>query len=446
MNVAPTLVVFQLDLRLLDHPALAEAVHRGGPIIPVFLWAPEEEKPWAPGAASRWWLHHSLEALETALRQKGSRLIYRSGSSLTQIKALVHETGAKRVFWNKRYEPACRKREEQWHKVLRAAGVLTESFDGNLLFSPEKVRTKTGKPYQVFTPFWRRCGDEIVGPLLAGPKKIPSPSRWPKSEMLPSWKLLPRLDWADGFSKIWEPGLVGAQKALARFNSKKVAQYGRGRDVPAEAGTSRFSPHLHFGELSPREIWHHIRGTGAERFLREIGWREFAYHLLIHFPHTPESALHSKFNFFRWSTDGRALKAWQRARTGYPLIDAGLRELWATGWMHNRVRMVVGSFLVKDLRISWEKGARWFWDTLVDADLANNTLGWQWVAGCGADAAPYFRVFNPVLQQKKFDPQKRYIKKWIPEFGSSNYGPPIVDHNQSRADALLRYSELKDRS
>ena len=252
-------------------------------------------------------------------------------------------------------------------------------------------------------------------------------------------ELLPKIDWADGLRESWQPGERGAQKLLKSFDA---LAYPRERDFPAVAGTSRLSPHLHFGEISPRQIWHALP-AGAVEFRRQLGWREFAHHLLWHFPHTPQQPLRAEFAHFPWDTDAAALRAWQRGRTGFPLVDAGLRELWRTGWMHNRVRMIVASFLVKDLRLSWLEGARWFWDTLVDADLANNTLGWQWAAGCGADAAPYFRVFNPALQQKKFDPAGEYIRRWIPEFGTAAYPPPLVNHDEARHRALAAYGAMR---
>lgn len=473
---SPALVLFQSDLRLGDHPALQTALRRGGPVIPVYLWHPKEETPWEPGGASRWWLHHSLTALENGLNETGSRLLVRSGPTLQHLQAIVKETGATAVYWNRRYEPACIRREASWTKALRALEVEVHTFHGNILFDPERLRTKSGDPFQVFTPFWRRCLEETVEAPLAAPSQIPAPKHWPASESIESLKLLPTLSWADGFSERWTPGYEGAQKRMRSFLKSHLACYSAGRDFPAEDHTSGLSPHLHFGELSPRQIWAAAgketiggRSDGAaEAFLREVGWREFAYHLLVHFPHTPEHALRKEFDQFKWEKNSKQLKAWQIGQTGYPIVDAGLRELWATGVMHNRVRMIVGSFLVKDLLMDWREGARWFWDTLVDADLAANTLNWQWVGGCGADAAPYFRIFNPILQGEKFDGEGAYIRRWVPEVATlpntwlhkpweapqdvlaqagivlgKTYPAPLVDHGQARAEALIRYQALR---
>jgi deoxyribodipyrimidine photo-lyase len=402
---------FRLDLRLADNPALAAAVKRGA-VVPVFVWAPEEEGAWPPGAASRWWLHHSLQSLASDL----GGLVIRRGPSLDALRQLVKETGATAVFWNRRYEPALIARDTKVKQALLADGLKIESFNSALLFEPWEL-----KPYKVFTPFYRTC--------LA--KGIP-PARTPRravrvvpaaSLQLDELKLLPKLNWATGFH--WQPGEAGARAQLRQFTP---TGYRTNRDLPAVAGTSCLSPHLHFGEISPRQVWHAVANAD---YRRQLIWREFAHHLLYHFPHTAEKPLRPDFENFPWRKDAKALKAWQRGRTGYPLVDAGMRELWTTGWMHNRVRMVAASFLVKDLLIPWQQGAKWFWDTLVDADLANNTLGWQWVAGCGADAAPFFRIFNPATQAEKFDPQNTYIRRWVKE-----PVPPIVDHATARNRAL----------
>ncbi len=468
----PILVWFRLDLRLADNPALAAADRSGRPVVPVFIWAPEEETPWPPGAASRWWLHHSLAALDTELRAMGSRLVIRRGPAADALHALRRETAADAVFWNRRYEPAVRARDDAVAAALRADGVRTETFNSALLFEPEKMRTQSGAPYRVFTPFWKAClaAPEPEEPLPA-PRALPAPIAWPVSEPLESLDLLPRIAWDGGLRETWTPGERGAQTAMEHFLENALASYSDGRDRPDQAHTSRLSPYLHFGEIGPRQIWQAARETenvraerglmrGAESYLREVGWREFAYHLLYHFPHTTERPLDARFERFPWKVDPAGLRAWKKGRTGYPIVDAGMRELWRTGWMHNRARMIAASFLVKDLLIPWLEGARWFWDTLVDADLANNTLGWQWTAGCGADAAPYFRIFNPVLQGQKFDPEGAYVRRWIPELAGAapafihepwrlprppaGYPPPILDHGEARDRALAALSEIRE--
>ncbi len=443
---SPTIVWFRHDLRLDDNPALAAAASRGA-IVPVFIWAPDEEKPWEPGAASRWWLHHSLERLSASCEKAGAPLVIRRGPSLATLRALVKETGAGGVVWNRRYEPAVIARDTGIKKALVADGLAAESFNGSLLFEPMNVATKEGRPYQVFTPFWRAllAREEPAEPRPA-PKKLTGVDRSPKGVSIDSLALLPTLDWASTMEKTWSPGEAGGRKRLERFLERALKGYSDGRDQPSEDGTSSLSAHLHFGEISPRRVWHAVRDAvggkpaakittgGAEAYLRELGWREFANHLLYHFPHTADAPLRPDYARFPWAKDPVGLRAWQRGRTGFPIVDAGMRQLWATGWMHNRVRMIVASFLVKDLRVSWLEGARWFWDTLVDADLAANTLGWQWAAGCGADAAPYFRIFNPTSQAEKFDPDEVYVDRWVDR--AAGYPEPIVDHAEARKLAL----------
>ena len=332
-------------------------------------------------------------------------------------------------------------------KALAGDGLTVESFNGSLLFEPMQVATKEGKPYQVFTPFWRTlvAREEPAEPAAA-PKKLRPPEKSPRSLPIEALDLLPRIDWSATMRKTWSPGEAGAVKRLDRFVERSLAAYGTERDRPDHDGTSALSAHLHFGEISPRRVWHAVRAAaggkpvakitgGAEVYLRELGWREFANHLLYHFPHTANKPLRADYARFPWVNDPVGLRAWQRGRTGFPIVDAGMRQLWATGWMHNRVRMIVASFLVKDLRISWLDGAQWFWDTLVDADLAANTLGWQWAAGCGADAAPYFRIFNPTSQAEKFDPDGAYVKQWAGT-DAADYPEPIVDHAEARKLAL----------
>jgi len=422
-----TLVWLRQDLRLEDNPALEAAGRRGGPVVAVFIWAPEEEGAWAPGSASRWWLHQSLERLGAAFNATGSELIIRRGPSLAELQRVAKAAGASAVFWNRRYEPASIARDREVEEGLRAAGLQTDSFNGELLHEPGTIRNKVGRPFQVFTPFWRTClsSAEPADPLPA-PRKLTPTNLRAASLPLMVLGLEPMHSWTDGLRAAWRPGSEGAKAELHRFLRKDLLTYNEGRNHPDQVGTSRLSPHLHFGEISPRQVWHAVQRFAESRgipattwrcwqFLTELGWREFAHHLLFHFPHTPEQPLRPEFARFPWRENAPWLRAWQRGQTGYPLVDAGMRELWATGWMHNRVRMVVASFLVKNLLIPWQEGARWFWDTLVDADLANNTLGWQWTAGCGADAAPFFRIFNPVSQGQKFDPAGRYVRRWVPE-------------------------------
>lgn len=480
-STGTTIVWFRNDLRLSDHPALAAAVKRDRPVIPVFVWSPDEEGDWAPGGASRWWLHQSLAALAEDLASLGSKLIVRQGPSLAVLRELVKASGADAVFWNRRYEPQVIKRDTTIKAALRSDGLHVESFNGGNLFEPVEIENQQGKPYQVFTGFWRAC---MRQPALAKPQKrvrsLAVPASWPKSLTLEALELLPTIDWAAGMREAWTPGERGAERQLKRFLSNACEDYATGRDRPDRIGTSRLSPHLHFGEISPKQIWQAVRENctssttsaldeSADAYLREIGWREFACHLLYHFPETPGEPLKAKFQAFPWARRNSVqLKAWQRGRTGYPIVDAGMRELWATGWMHNRVRMIAASFLVKHLLIDWREGAAWFWDTLVDADLANNTLGWQWVAGCGADAAPYFRIFNPILQGRKFDPDGAYVRRWVPELSEVptkwvhapweagandlaeagvrlgvDYPKPIVDHAEARERALAALETTK---
>jgi deoxyribodipyrimidine photo-lyase len=473
---SPVLVWFRLDLRLEDNPALQAAIACGGPVIPIFIWAPAEESPWSPGAASCWYLHHSLASLQGDLHRIGSQLIIRHGPTLDALTALLGETGARAVFWNRRYEPVLRQRDEQVKTALREMGVEATSFNGALLNEPWTVKNRSGGPFQVFTPFWRHCLSlpEPPKPLPAA-RQIASPAAWPSSVGFEALTLLPKINWAEGLNGTWKAGSGAAKEHLERFLVSAAVHYDIGRDFPAEQGTSRLSPHLHFGEISPRQVWWALKEsskTGSSfrdsRFLVELGWREFSHHLLYHFPTLDQEPLRKEFVRMRWHRDAHALEAWERGRTGYPMVDAGMRELWHTGWMHNRVRMIAASFLVKHLLAPWQEGARWFWDTLVDADLAQNSMGWQWVAGCGADAAPFFRIFNPVLQGEKFDPSGAYIRRWVPELArvperwihephrapsgvltqagveiGTTYPHPVVNHVIAREVALEAYSRLR---
>jgi deoxyribodipyrimidine photo-lyase len=441
--MGPSAIVwFRQDLRLSDNPALAAAIERGHAVIPVYIWAPEEEGAWPPGAASKWWLAQSLAALDRDLRQRGSRLIVRRGPSDATLSQLVAEIGATLVVWNRRYEPA---------SIAPDAAIKSQSQlraeSANLLFEPWTIQNQSGKPFQVFTAFWRAClGKTVAAAVRNVPDRMPAPSKWPESLAIADLGLEPTIDWAGGLRETWQPGEAGARAHLDQLLSEVVLRYPETRDRPDLLGTSRLSPHLHFGEISPGQVWRTVMrlmpNAAAESYLRQICWREFAYHLLYHHPETTDQPLRPKFARFPWANNPAHLRAWKRGRTGYPLVDAGMRELWHTGWMHNRVRMVVASFLVKHLLIGWQEGAAWFWDTLVDADLANNTLGWQWVAGCGADAAPYFRIFNPATQAAKFDPDDAYVRRWVPDFGTAEYPVPIVEHAEARRRALEALASL----
>ena len=450
---------FRRDLRLTDNPGLRAALEAAETVLPVYLWSPEDEGEWAPGAASRWWLHHSLAALDASLRDKGSRLLIRSGPAAATLEQLVNETGAGGVFWNRLYEPAMVARDTAIKEQLREAGIEAHSCNAALLHEPWALETGKGEPYRVFTPFWKAALQRPAPDTpRAAPRNLKAPGRWPDGESLDALGLMPRIRWYDGLADAWTPGEAGALARLDDWCEARLGDYAAQRNRPDRDGTSAISPHLHFGELSPRQAWHaaearraELSERGIESWLRELGWREFAHHVLYHFPSTPTEPMYEKYAAFPWREDHEAmLEAWQRGRTGIPIVDAGMRELWATGWMHNRVRMITASLLVKNIRAPWQAGARWFWDTLVDADLANNTMGWQWTAGSGADAAPYFRIFNPVLQGEKFDPDGAYVKRWVAELAdvpaakihqpseslAKGYPPPILDLKATREEAL----------
>jgi deoxyribodipyrimidine photo-lyase len=374
-------------------------------------------------------------------------LVLCRGPALEVLRKLAAETGASTVHWNTRYEPAAQKCSAAVTSGLHRDGIQTVGHNGSLLSDPSELRNQSGRPYQVYTAFQRSLLHELdPGRTLPLPRQLRPPRKWPEAVRLESLGLLPQIKWYATLAEQWHPGEAGALARLSRFLDAAIDDYPVARDIPSVRGTSGLSPHLHFGELGPRQIWQTLGPARRNTvFLKEIVWREFAYHLLHHFPQTPTQPLHAQFAQFPWKHDAQRLRAWQRGLTGIPLVDAGMRELWATGWMHNRVRMVVGSMLVKNLLVPWQAGAHWFWDTLVDADLANNTLNWQWVAGCGADAAPYFRIFNPLTQAKRFDPRGEYIKRWVPELQSADrpYPQPIVDLKASREQALEAYDSMR---
>lgn len=474
-----SIVWFRRDLRVDDNPALSAAADRGA-VLPIYIHAPEEEEPWAPGAASRVWLHHSLEALAGRLRDLGTELRIFYGNSVETLMRIVGETDADAIYYNRRYEPEGVSRDDKIESALTAKRVRIKSFKSALIFEPDEIENRAGKPFRVFTPFYRRClaqlspanaATQLVG--LDAPVKTPA-----KSIQVGALGLLPAHPWADTVISGWSPGEDGAARELGVFLESALDRYPKERDVPGVRGVSRLSPHLHHGELSPRTVVAAVvaaaengdaaRRKGAEAFLRQIIWREFAAHLLFHFPWLPAHSFDKRFERFPWRNEAQNFDAWSRGLTGYPIVDAGMRELWATGWMHNRVRMVVASFLTKHLLIDWRRGARWFWNTLVDADLANNTLGWQWTAGCGVDPAPYFRVFNPVAQGERFDPEGRYVRRWVPELArlpdrllhrpfdaggqmlaqagvrlGEDYPWPLVEHKAARERALAAYGRVR---
>jgi deoxyribodipyrimidine photo-lyase len=471
----PTLLWIRKDFRLADNAALQAAIEAGAPVIPVFIRDPAEGGGWAPGAASRWWLHHALEHFATAWQERGGALVLRQGDSLSVLQDLIRETGAERVYWNRRYEPVADAADERIRQTLRQARIGVGAFNSSLLVEPHSVKTGSGNPYQVYTPFWRSVSQNAPSaPARLDLGALRFPPQFPPSDPLDALGLLPQKAWHLKLGSHWTPSEAAARQRLKAFAQDPINAYHEGRDRPDHDGTSCLSPHLHWGHLGPRQVMaavHHYsdpQADGPATFIKEIYWREFAYHVLHHFPHTPDQPLRPQFADFPWVSDSDHLRRWQRGQTGYPIVDAGMRQLWATGWMHNRVRMITASVLVKHLLTPWTAGARWFWDTLVDADLASNTLGWQWSGGCGADAAPYFRIFNPVLQARKFDPEGAYIRRWVPELArlpncylhapweaspnvrqasgvhlDDNYPAPLIDLKEGRERALAALATLK---
>lgn len=441
--VSPSLVWFRDDLRLADNPALRAAMDRGEPLIALYVLDEESDGIRPLGGAARWWLHHSLASLRERMRERGGDLVLRRGPANRVVSDVVADTGAGAVFWNRRYGGPERRIDAELKSALRTDGVEVASFAGSLLHEPWTVTTGAGTHFSVFTPFWRACLSLPAPRLpLPEPRELDGTRAVPASDELDDWALLPtEPDWADGLRDTWEPGEPAARRRLRTFLDDDLAAYDRARDEPSAGATSLLSPRLRWGEISPFTVWHEAVATdGAGGFLSELGWREFAWHTLYHFPDLASKNLRAEFDAFPWPRlKPLHLRAWQRGQTGIPLVDAGMQELWRTGYMHNRVRMVTASFLVKNLLIDWRRGEEWFWDTLVDADGANNAFNWQWVAGSGADAAPYFRIFNPELQAKKFDPNRLYISQWASDAPSE----PIVDLGETRKTALAAYDAVK---
>ena len=463
---------FRRNLRLIDNAALLEAVASGKRILPLFV---HDDLPL--GGASRWWLHHSLAALDGKIRSRDGALVLRRGDPADVIDEIVEATGATAVYCNRRFEPAAREQESRVASRLGSRAVLDIADDG-LLRRPNEVATQTGGNYKVFTPYYKAC---VALGEPAAPRAVPEALKFvppsDDSDVLESWSLLPTSpDWAAGLRDTWGPGETGAIERLDAM-AEAISGYADGRDRPDRDATSRLSPHLHFGEISPRQVWHGVMHTArqrgledaAEPFIRQLYWRDFSTYLLFHYPSLATKPLREEYGRFPWRDDIAALERWQKGRTGYPIVDAGMRQLWHTGWMHNRVRMIVASLLVKHLLIPWQRGAEWFMDTLVDADMANNSAGWQWVAGSGSDAAPYFRVFNPISQGQKFDPDGEYVRRWVPELRElpkqyvhepwtadsatltssgialdADYPSPIVEHKLGRERALAAYKAMRE--
>lgn len=447
---SPTLVWFRDDLRIADNPALDYAATRGEPVIAVYLLDEDSPEIRPLGSASKWWLHHSLEALGRDLAALGVQLVLRRGPAREVIPELVQQTQAGALSWNRRYGPS-RAIDKELKQSLRDRGLEVESFAANVMFEPWTITNKDGKHFQVFTPFWKTC---LSGPPPRTP--LPAPTSLTGAPPVPSdaldqWTLLPvSPDWAGGLRDTWTPGEQGAWERLEQFMDSGLALYHR-RDEPGIDATSMLSPHLRFGEVSPYQVWHRSMRTddpaavkNRDKFLSEVGWREFMINVLYQHPHLHTDNIRPAFDNFPWEWPSAAeLRHWQQGETGIALVDAGMRQLWHTGYMHNRVRMVTASFLVKNMLVHWRLGEQWFWDTLVDADEANNPGSWQWVAGCGTDAAPYFRVFNPVVQAEKFDPDGSYRRTWIPEWGSDEYPEPILDLAETRQRALSAFELTK---
>jgi deoxyribodipyrimidine photo-lyase len=460
MVTAPTLLWFRRDLRLADQAALAAAVE-DGPVVPVYILDDETPKHRRMGGASRWWLHHSLASLDAALRDKGSRLILRQGRSDAVLAELAEQTGAQRVHCIRHYEPWWRNAERAVAKRLDLV-----CHDGNYLAPPGSVTTGSGAPYKIYTPFWRALRQQMPPhEPTPRPRSIPAPSKWPASDKLADWALLPnKPNWAKGFAEQWTPGEAGAAKRLAAF-VRHADRYEAERNLPGIEGSSRLSPHLHFGEISPATVWHKVADAGGsvDVFLGEIGWRDYAQNVILQFPDYAAKDAREKFDALPWrdlrGKEARAdFAAWSRGQTGYPIVDAGMRQLWATGWMHNRVRMIAASFLIKHLLIDWREGEKWFWDTLVDADYGSNATNWQWVSGTGIDSNMFVRIMAPLSQSEKFDAAD-YIREWVPELAKlsddtihdpdehgvrpRDYPAKIIGHREARERALAAARKVR---
>ncbi len=454
----PVILWFRQDLRLSDQIALAAAM-KEGPVIPAYILDDAAPKTWKIGGAQRWWLHHSLASLAQDLKERGSRLILRRGGSAEELEQLAREVGASRVHALSHLEP-------WWRNAERAvAGKLElELHDGSLLLPPDRLKTVGGTPYRIYAPFFRALMEHMPPATpTAAPTRIEGPAKWPVSETLSDWELLPtHPDWASGFGAEWTPGEAGATERLSDFRDE-VGDYGENRNLPSCEGTSRLSPHLHFGEVSPARIWHQISDARGDAtiFLKELIWRDYAHVQIWTMPEYGSKNARADFDRMPWRDlreAGSDFNAWKQGRTGYPIVDAGMRQLWATGWMHNRVRMIAASFLIKHLLIDWGHGARWFWDTLVDADYANNSVNWQWVAGSGVDANIFSRIMAPLIQSPKFDAAD-YIRQWVPELAQLDdkavhdpdahdarplaYPRKCVGHKEARERALAAYRCVK---
>jgi len=467
------LLWFRQDLRLSDNLALRWAVENGYEVVAYYQHEGADED-WAIGGATKWWLHHALLDLSQQIKSYGGTLILGDPNTpaSSQIESLVQQHSVEAVLWNRLYEPSAVQRDTQIKSALKQQGLHVQSFNSNILFNPTQICNKSGKPFRVFTPFWKHLR-ELEVECLDDSYLDDLTFTGTSERTLADYQLLPEIKWDSGFYTHWNPTRQGALERLDQFLPQKAILYASDRDRPDLDGTSQMSPYLHFGQIGPRELLHRLRASGhptiEDGITRQLFWREFAHHLLLHFPTTPTQALYEKYQLFPWEEDPDLLRAWQTGQTGFPIVDAGMRQLWRTGWMHNRVRMIVGSFLVKHLLQPWQAGAEWFWDTLVDANLANNTLGWQWIAGSGADGAPYFRVFNPITQGQKFDTTGEYVRQWCPELAKlpqkylhcpfdapplelaaagvslgHNYPHPVISHSDGRTKALDAFAKFKE--
>lgn len=459
------IVWFRNDLRLADNLALEAAIKTGTPILPLFIY--DETCSRMLGEASKWWLHYSLDSLKNSIQRCGSDLIFRHGNAFKVLKDLTKKISVSHIFWNRRYDLEGMQQDTEIKSYFREQNITCDSFNGSSLFEPHTIKNKEGKSFKIFSAFWRHClSQNPPQKPISAPTHLKFDEQFRAlSDTLDSLKLLPKLGWAKGLRESWVPGENNAQKNLETFLRENLKAYKTNRDFPAMK-TSRLSPHIRWGEISVRQLWHAVHQCGifdnrdvdSECFVSELGWREFSYHTLFHNADLAEAPLRKDFKNFPWEEDQQLFEAWTKGLTGYPIVDAGMRELWATGYMHNRVRMITASFLIKHLLQPWQKGEQWFWDTLVDADVASNPFNWQWVAGCGADAAPYFRIFNPTLQGEKFDPKGEYIRHWVPELRTisndfihtpwlcknrpSTYPLPLVDHQKARERALSAFKGM----